>query len=396
MALSHSPSVVTNGLVYYHDMNNTKKSWKGAPVTNLFITNPDFSQGLTGYSAYAITPTITTTTDVPSTLNISRNVLNCATAAVFGGGGNYGGAFFNFPTLTVNTTYTFSFYARSLSGNMNVMFSNQSGAGDNSNLSFSSTVTSAWQRFSVSASLNLIKPYGYLYNTSLASGIFQVADIQLEANAFATPYVNGTRTNTQALVDIIGKNTVTAASLTYASDGTFSFNGTTDNATSVLSYQFLTTGFSVIIFFKYTQTTTNDNLISWGNAAFNAGSAAAWEIRIRGAASVEFSPGLSVGGVSAPTRLSYAPSTALNGRIACITVTYIANGLASIYENGVLQATNNYAGVGVNAATNTLNIGHGTDTYFPGNIYAVKLYNKALSAAEVTQNFNALKGRYGL
>jgi hypothetical protein len=33
---------------------------------------------------------------------------------------------------------------------------------------------------------------------------------------------------------------------------------------------------------------------------------------------------------------------------------------------------------------------------FPGGVAAVKIYNKALSAAEVTQNYNALKGRYGL
>jgi hypothetical protein len=31
-----------------------------------------------------------------------------------------------------------------------------------------------------------------------------------------------------------------------------------------------------------------------------------------------------------------------------------------------------------------------------GNIYHVKVYNRALSAAEVLQNFNALRGRYGI
>jgi hypothetical protein len=34
--------------------------------------------------------------------------------------------------------------------------------------------------------------------------------------------------------------------------------------------------------------------------------------------------------------------------------------------------------------------------FFPGNIYSVSLYNQALSPARVLQNFNALKGRYGL
>lgn len=40
------------------------------------------------------------------------------------------------------------------------------------------------------------------------------------------------------------------------------------------------------------------------------------------------------------------------------------------------------------------NLGDGT--YLAGQWSVFKLYNRALSAAEVTQNFNALRGRYGL
>ena len=40
--------------------------------------------------------------------------------------------------------------------------------------------------------------------------------------------------------------------------------------------------------------------------------------------------------------------------------------------------------------------GGGTQRYFNGNIAEVKIYDDALSAAEVLQNYNALKGRYGL
>ena len=34
--------------------------------------------------------------------------------------------------------------------------------------------------------------------------------------------------------------------------------------------------------------------------------------------------------------------------------------------------------------------------YLQGNIANVFMYNKALSATEITQNYNALKTRYGL
>jgi len=36
------------------------------------------------------------------------------------------------------------------------------------------------------------------------------------------------------------------------------------------------------------------------------------------------------------------------------------------------------------------------DSYLPGRLSTVQIYNRALSAAEIAQNYNALRGRYGL
>jgi len=41
-------------------------------------------------------------------------------------------------------------------------------------------------------------------------------------------------------------------------------------------------------------------------------------------------------------------------------------------------------------------VGYGDYGYFSGGIAAVKVYNRALSASEVLQNYNANKGRFGL
>jgi hypothetical protein len=37
-----------------------------------------------------------------------------------------------------------------------------------------------------------------------------------------------------------------------------------------------------------------------------------------------------------------------------------------------------------------------TGEYFKGSIASTQIYNRALSAAEVAQNFNAFRGRYGI
>jgi len=81
-------------------------------------------------------------------------------------------------------------------------------------------------------------------------------------------------------------------------------------------------------------------------------------------------------------------------------VWYMLTGVQGItndlYINGVL-AQNGSLNSDVNITTNTLQIGRwysGPSRYFNGNIAQVSIYNRALSAAEVAQNYDALKVRY--
>jgi len=46
--------------------------------------------------------------------------------------------------------------------------------------------------------------------------------------------------------------------------------------------------------------------------------------------------------------------------------------------------------------TGVLNFGATYTGWTNGKIYSNMIYNRALSATEITQNYNALKGRYGL
>ena len=70
-----------------------------------------------------------------------------------------------------------------------------------------------------------------------------------------------------------------------------------------------------------------------------------------------------------------------------------------IYLNGVSVATNVNLTAG-GAASRNLRIAHrerdGAAGYFPGYIPSVKIYNVALTASQVQQNFNALRGRFGI
>ena len=81
-----------------------------------------------------------------------------------------------------------------------------------------------------------------------------------------------------------------------------------------------------------------------------------------------------------------------------IVVTYNGSGLVTsninFYKNGTLLTT---AGGGLASITNTTSITIGGVNYpFKGNIYNFSLYNRVLSASEISQNYNALKGRLAL
>ena len=86
------------------------------------------------------------------------------------------------------------------------------------------------------------------------------------------------------------------------------------------------------------------------------------------------------------------PASVTDGNWHYYVVVNDASSNAKLYYDGELLGTATYK----NASANTnLTIGGNTDTYmWDGSISNFQLHNKALTAAEVQQNYNATKGRY--
>ncbi len=81
-------------------------------------------------------------------------------------------------------------------------------------------------------------------------------------------------------------------------------------------------------------------------------------------------------------------------RWSCVSFTKSGDNFIC-YKNGLqvssaTSSNNNFSG------TRTAKIGGGVASlpYFPGNISQVQIYNRALTAQEILQNYNATKGRY--
>ena len=74
------------------------------------------------------------------------------------------------------------------------------------------------------------------------------------------------------------------------------------------------------------------------------------------------------------------------------TIRIFINGIESgtgLSQTGTIEAN-------TQGLTTGVRFNRGADMYFNGNMFVNRIYNRALTAAEVTQNFNAQKGRFGL
>jgi hypothetical protein len=92
-----------------------------------------------------------------------------------------------------------------------------------------------------------------------------------------------------------------------------------------------------------------------------------------------------------------APISYTVGTWQLATFTYTHPTITS-YMNGTIGTTATHNDI--NTGIGTVKVGTGSYTaaynYFYGNIGNVSIYNRALSSTEITQNYDATKGRFGL
>jgi len=198
--------------------------------------------------------------------------------------------------------------------------------------------------------------------------------------------------NAGAWKDMSGNNNngtlVNGPTFNSGNGGSIVFDGTDDyvdcgNASSVN----LTSAITTSAWIKKPHATNYQAIIDKGRDNFGAWSfalnetttpAATWHVRISGV-----------------NRIINANTNYGNNIWTFITGTFDGTTL-SIYQNGVLSNSANYSGtIGTNAIS--VRVGATNDgLYFNGNIANAQIYNRALSATEVTQNFNATRGRFGI
>jgi len=97
---------------------------------------------------------------------------------------------------------------------------------------------------------------------------------------------------------------------------------------------------------------------------------------------------------------NYTTPFSLSSNTWYYTAFVMNSGTVNTYVNGVVQNSNVSSPNGYVTTFGDPNLGRGFvlagDRYFSGKISNFRIYNRALTAAEVSQNFNALRGRFGI
>ena len=361
--------VATSGSVFMYDTGDTINSYRGEPTTNLALYSNDITNGVW----------LNQTSNVTSTNISSGGPFNNSYIRLTVGSSGYQGRRVQVGTGTNPTIATFSIYLRG-SGNCSISLYNGVGIDLPT-----TTLTNTWTRYSVSVTGGS----GGYYDFSLqlyGGSIIDVSSAQVEGKSHATPYIGttnetSTRSATQGLLPVVGNSTIDLSNMSYNSnaqmyfDGTDDYIDTTKNASDLGIYDAPYTMESV---FKITNTISGDNMVFGTNQT-------------------NYRQGLHNGVRNGVIYFAHYSADYAAGSVALNEIVHIAwvydGTTAFIYKNGILQGS---ASIASFIGTTNIQIGKSWAYFQGGEIPIAKIYNRALSAAEIKQNYNKYKTRFNL
>jgi hypothetical protein len=173
--------------------------------------------------------------------------------------------------------------------------------------------------------------------------------------------------------------------------GYFTFNGSTQYATSPVSTQLGNTDYTIEFLLKVSSTSANYGILKWGSSPFNS-LGKGIELRFQ-TNLLEYT---IADGTGAGIRTTYSFTDIADDTYRHFTITQVAQGTVTIYVDGVSIKTGSYSGESSFTDTYTMWIARGNDGYLNGLISYLKIYDRVLSTDEIEQNFQGARGRFGI
>lgn len=451
MSIGHGPKIITRGLTFAFDMNYNdrwiSKSYGGKPTSNYAWNQSSVPQATyTSYSAtasgtwndkhpHAIRAYNEAGTDITGYVNtgvtdwtntyhaiwefdpelgkpvvVMRDIGNGAWMAK---SWNTGYTYTSMG-LTNGDTYTISWLQWvddiAKSANAGLYGTNTSGTNgfhdgqSNAQSTSYNTKPYTWQRvyatFTVAPSNNTGTTRScYMYGHYIKRATTKIADVQIEPGVPSTfitgsSLANATRSSTGVLTDWTGNSTITVNGGSYDSEGMLSLTGATSDYLSVsnsaLSTQASSGIWTIDIWLNRSSAqATIDSFLQTGS-----GNNFLWYYR-NTTNQIEFE---NTG------RTNLNGMTITNNEWFNFTATG-SGGSVSVYKNaqliGTMSNTTTFTiastiGIIMGQEMDANNGGFSSAQSWKGKYGSARFYDRVLSATEIEQNFNALRGRYGV
>jgi len=385
MSAHLNPNIVEDNLVFMYDTGN-RKSYPGEPTVNLagsIVKNFSNWSGLTGTTEYYTTSTG------------GQGVKLVTTAS----GGVRWYTFSTIYNIQANTQYTISatvkytgstphpnlLYVRQYDGNGQT---SESGKFTTANIrDLGGGWKRIWRTFTTDSTTTHINLQGYEYTTGKT---IYIQDLQFELKSHATQFagVSTTRSATAGLIDRTGNSTIDLSNVSFDSDAQMVFDGT-DDYISIPTYTFGNGSWTLNMWV---------NVSAFANYNLMSNSSGGPVGNVFGAHGSN--PKIFYMNYDGAWKDHYGNTTLSTNNWYMLTwVNYVgasaSQGTMKMYVNGIADSSvfNSYTTNG--GPCNVIGKRWG-GTPFNGKISGVSINTTSLSDAEVLQNFNATKGRFGL
>jgi len=440
MATAAGPKSVNDGLIYFIDPSNVKSySGVGTVIYDLsgngktsYFTNgalyQNYSKGVVnvdGNNDYIATPIFNLTTPVTvsvwvKNVAIDSSVMGAAGPGISYGNGeallyysgksiyiqgaNSGGKFFQFPQLNLNQ-WSNLVMTRDVGNNMRVYLN---GIGSTSNpQSYSNTIqmnqigrySSFTNQYNVKGSIGEVKIYNRALSATEISQNYNATKkkfnpeenfvrdglvLNLDAANFASYVGTG---NTISSISGIGYSgtLINGPTFSNTSGGSFALDGVNDYIFAPIDTNLFSTEATMIIWLKNTNATpptaAGTGFLGYGQGQVND--------------HYPYNNGVAYLSTFRNVRVEAIPlSSTINRALPHMVSVTTDSTNWRLYQNATLQHTTASSGP---VALSRFTIGYSIDSFFyQGDVYAFMIYNRALSAAEITQNYNAFKNRFGI
>lgn len=402
MGLMHSPKIVTDGLVLCIDSGNLK-SYKGPPIQN--------------YLTHLTASTFNTTGIVftPGTEIVNIPEVGTVTAKTTTGYNDYPAVstaccpslysyYSQFIPVEASTLYTYAILYKVNSGytHPNFMYRyeytsanayvTEGGVHSTTNrIHLGDGWYWAWGTFTTQATTAKISAFSfyYQYRTSSNPDKMSVAKVLLTKGDYTQLHpkywvdVNTTRSNTQTLSNLTTPQTITASNLTYANTGSYSFDGSVSYIDLPISSSYNTPSITFDVWCNL-QNRNNRHIlmVNWQGNSLEVNSAGAAQM-------FNFSSSGQIGAQSSNGSVPWNSWCNVVGTYDDSTNTL------SVYINGNLNGTASAPSTIYNVGLHKIS-GNEYGGQILGSVAIAKHYNRALTAQEVKQNFNALRWRFGI